>query len=450
MRNKRILVTCVATLLCAASLPVRGADSPREDKVARPASAAVVVAKQQAVSAGLPGKQGGDQMPATVSLSSVQLNASLNAQSGISGAFVDSGGQRWASTGTCQDCDAGFCDGQAGLQGGFAQDCNEDNCWDTDGSEDCTLPDEDLNEDGLCDLTDCLWIGLAFPVETGGGIVDTLDFQLNTNRVGGDVYIVGESSAGLCNPSCPQDTDKNGEVRVADLIKLLACWGEITGESDPQCVCVDVAGGKDGGPDDQVRVPDLIALLAKWGTCGDAVTPCRPDVNNILARMCCALEGLATGVPLELHFPAIDTSGMDRVWVLFVGRTGQAGQDAEGNFNGTNFASHQLARECAPDTGGTCTVPSQPGIAFGNLAGPGSPGLWADLHLVGSGVGTCFCVELALTSQSPDEFDCSLVPTGACCELEGDTCLEQRRYECDIDGGTFLGNDTVCADCAGG
>ncbi len=55
------------------------------------------------------------------------------------------------------------------------------------------------------------------------------------------------------------DIDTSGDVRVPDLIKLLSCWGPLTG--DPLCVCLDIDGSGD------IRVPDLIALLAKWGVC---------------------------------------------------------------------------------------------------------------------------------------------------------------------------------------
>ena len=62
-----------------------------------------------------------------------------------------------------------------------------------------------------------------------------------------------------CCAACVWDIDGSGDVRVPDLIKLLSCWGPLTG--DPLCACLDIDTNGD------IRVPDLIALLAKWGTC---------------------------------------------------------------------------------------------------------------------------------------------------------------------------------------
>lgn len=55
--------------------------------------------------------------------------------------------------------------------------------------------------------------------------------------------------------SCPADLDCDGQVRVPDLIILLAAWGETPGH----------AADFDGNG--EVRVPDLIVLLAAWGAC---------------------------------------------------------------------------------------------------------------------------------------------------------------------------------------
>ncbi len=54
---------------------------------------------------------------------------------------------------------------------------------------------------------------------------------------------------------CPADLDGDGQVRVSDLIILLAAWGPNPGHP------ADFDG------DGQVRVPDLIILLAAWGPC---------------------------------------------------------------------------------------------------------------------------------------------------------------------------------------
>lgn len=55
--------------------------------------------------------------------------------------------------------------------------------------------------------------------------------------------------------ACPEDLDCNGEVRVPDLIALLAAWGPSPGHP------ADLDGNG------EVRVPDLIAMLGVWGGC---------------------------------------------------------------------------------------------------------------------------------------------------------------------------------------
>ena len=64
---------------------------------------------------------------------------------------------------------------------------------------------------------------------------------------------------GPCNSACVWDIDLSGDVRVPDLVKLLSCWGPLTG--DPVCACLDIDGSGD------IRVPDLIAMLVKWDVC---------------------------------------------------------------------------------------------------------------------------------------------------------------------------------------
>ncbi len=54
---------------------------------------------------------------------------------------------------------------------------------------------------------------------------------------------------------CPPDLDGDGDVRVPDLIILLAAWGPNPGHP------------ADLDADGEVRVPDLIILLAAWGAC---------------------------------------------------------------------------------------------------------------------------------------------------------------------------------------
>lgn len=97
----------------------------------------------------------------------------------------------------CDNATTGNCgSGQIGINGGRGE-CNLDDCWDRNKNGTCDFVDEDLNGDSVCDLQDCFWTGLAFPIETGGAAIDTLRFQLNTNRAGGDIYITGDAG---CQP----------------------------------------------------------------------------------------------------------------------------------------------------------------------------------------------------------------------------------------------------------
>ena len=84
MCNKTLLSTFILTALCVASLPARGTDAPGADKVAKQASVAAATAKQQAVSADLPGNQDGDLLPPASGSSSIQLSPPVNAQPGMS------------------------------------------------------------------------------------------------------------------------------------------------------------------------------------------------------------------------------------------------------------------------------------------------------------------------------------------------------------------------------
>ena len=71
--------------------------------------------------------------------------------------------------------------------------------------------------------------------------------------------------ASVCNQSCGWDTNVDGEVNGADLADLLACWGQITGET-PVCECID---DSPSGGDGQIRADDLAVMLVVWGTCPD-------------------------------------------------------------------------------------------------------------------------------------------------------------------------------------
>ncbi len=131
-------------------------------------------------------------------------------------------------------------DAQIGIQGNFVQECDA-----FGGSDDPTTPEAG---DG--------WTGLAFPFQTGGATVDAIRFTLNTNRAGGDVWIMDNTDA----PSdCPEDCQEfpSGSVDVPDLLALLGAWG---GPPGAGTTCdLDGSGF--------IAVPDLLDLLGHWGPC---------------------------------------------------------------------------------------------------------------------------------------------------------------------------------------
>ena len=93
----------------------------------------------------------------------------------------------------------------------------------------------------------------------GGTIV--FDGTVPNLDVTGDISAIAlvTITQSSCPAACVWDVDFSGDVRVPDLIKLLGCWGPLTG--DPVCVCLDIDTSGD------IRVPDLIALLGEWGVC---------------------------------------------------------------------------------------------------------------------------------------------------------------------------------------
>ena len=105
-----------------------------------------------------------------------------------------------ASQGSCGAGEPESCVGQIGT-GSFLQECNDGN-----------------------------WAGLAFPIMTGGGMIDTVTFTVNTNRAGGDVYITTNTTddEGVCQPDvtglCPGDLNHSGAVGAEELAQLLAAW----------------------------------------------------------------------------------------------------------------------------------------------------------------------------------------------------------------------------------
>lgn len=293
-----------------------------------------------------------------------------------------------------------LCAGQIGIQGGFIQEC-PDCVADLDGDLDVGIqdllallalwgedpggpPDFDGSGDvGIQDLLfllaewgacgpgpeDSLWTGLAFPFMLGSGVtVDTVEFTLNTNNGGGDIYITG-------------NTDVSGD--------------------------------------------------------------CQPDVTDILAQVCCALDGQGTGA-LSVTFDPVETTD-EITWVVIPGRTGMAGLDGNGLPNGGTAPSNQVARDD--------TAVSSPNQAFANLIGTGNPGDWTDLDTLGCDsmglncLGTPYCINLTFTGGQADSFDCANPPnSGACCVDDGanGACEGLRNWECGVAGGLYNGDASSC------
>lgn len=321
------------------------------------------------------------------------------------------------------------CDGQIGIQGFDEQQCN-------DGQ----------------------WTGTAYPIQTGlaeGETVDTLTFTVNTNRAGGDLYLMLDTDEAGGDPcgSCPMDVNDDQNIGPLDLATLLGAWGP----TDPDN-CQDVNGDENIGP------LDLATLLGAWGPCAPGPDiGCQPDTTNILASLCCAVSGMETGVENIIHFQPVAVPASGKIWVVFTGRSGQAGlgdPNDPNSFDGDNFPGHQVARECEDDGAGNCTAESTANNAFANLVGTGNAGDWTDLHDLGDPLlGTPYCVELSSTGGKAGVFDCieNPDPVGACCFVDDESCLEMEGWRCGLEGGLpgpnpaiYLGDGVGCGECAFG
>ncbi|MCZ6652416.1 MAG: hypothetical protein O7D91_05245 [Planctomycetota bacterium] len=101
-------------------------------------------------------------------------------------------GGRAPANGGCGD---GVCDGDENC-GNCTADCGECACANVYPG-DCDDANLGIQGPFVQECGDGGWIGLAFPIETGGGMIDTVAFHLETNRAGGDVYIMGDAG---CRP----------------------------------------------------------------------------------------------------------------------------------------------------------------------------------------------------------------------------------------------------------
>lgn len=90
----------------------------------------------------------------------------------------------------------------------------------------------DFNNDGLQDI-----VSITETVLLTGHTSPAATTMLNTTSI-----------------SCPEDFDNNGTVAVADLLTLIAAWG-------------NVSGAEDLNADGIVNVADLLILIAAWGAC---------------------------------------------------------------------------------------------------------------------------------------------------------------------------------------
>ncbi len=109
-----------------------------------------------------------------------------------------------------------------------------------------------------------------YTIDGGGGACAGGEFDLAGtigqpdagSMSGGEYTLTGgfwAGAAGAEDPVTPCPGDLNGDetIGVADLLVLLACWGDADGE----CAAADL------NSDSSVGVPDLLQLLGAWGTC---------------------------------------------------------------------------------------------------------------------------------------------------------------------------------------
>ncbi len=116
------------------------------------------------------------------------------------------------------------------------------------------------------------WTTIAMNLPPGSGLVgsihtydwtvpdvvdETVWVRVRMDNYATDYNDVSNASFSIVPPPpCPADLDGDGEVRVSDLIILLAAWGPVPTPDPP-----------DFDGDGEVRVPDLIFLLGQWGAC---------------------------------------------------------------------------------------------------------------------------------------------------------------------------------------
>jgi hypothetical protein len=131
-------------------------------------------------------------------------------------------------------------------------DCNDNGVDDIDDLSSGVL--SDVDGDGLPDQCeyDCDRDGVSDPIELFEGTQVDVDGNGRPDSCEEDCD--GDGIPGPCR--CDPDLDGDHVVGVADLLIVLASWGELDGTGDV-----------DG--DTLTTVADLLAVVAAWGTCPD-------------------------------------------------------------------------------------------------------------------------------------------------------------------------------------
>ena len=229
---------------------------------------------------------------------------------------------------------------------------------------------------------------------------------------------------------CPEDVSGDGTVDVQDLLALLAAWGP----------CPE-AGGACCLPDHACIVSSESECAAQGGTFQGEGTTCEVDFCGV----CCIPGKNKDDCDVfsdDLYIP----SSCDAQGGYFLGEcTYCAGFCDFVNWGGC----------CLPD--GTCIETTDFKCEFEGGQFLGEGGISCDcLDCEPAPVGAC-CV-LGIECQELNAFDCDFAEgqwqgPGTVCEPGFGACCFDGFCEtldpncCELNGGTYLGNGTDCADC---
>jgi len=173
----------------------------------------------------------------------------------------------------CLDLNEGDCAIVGGLWKGSGTDCDtyvcfpkgacclpDATCVDEMSPEDCdALSGVFMGHETTCDGVECPEPEGACCLDNGYCIVFTEAFcdiaDGDWAGPGTDCTDADENGiADACENDCPEDIDGNGVVNTADLLLLLAAWGQSGGAADVN-------------DDGIVNTSDLLQLLSAWGDC---------------------------------------------------------------------------------------------------------------------------------------------------------------------------------------